>query len=281
MSKLMIGLYAETFLHPGSGQNEGAIDLPVMREKVTGYPVILGSSLKGALRAKAAADQSEQALDDFFGKQEGAGGILVGDARLLLLPIRSLTGSFKWVTCQHVVNRLQRDSARCDRPISVSVPEVVSGTYASVNNSAASEAQALYLEERRLEPQENHIDEALVQLIASTMPANIDINELRQRLVIVDNDDFAWFCGNSLPIHARNVLNNETKASKNLWYEEALPPETVLYAVFLPRFDASLMGRFQQQVIQNNAYLQVGGNETIGQGWLAMSVMPAPQQEAV
>ena len=50
MNNAIMGMLAETFLHPGSGQTANAIDLPVAREKTTNYPVIPGSSLKGALR---------------------------------------------------------------------------------------------------------------------------------------------------------------------------------------------------------------------------------------
>jgi CRISPR-associated protein Cmr4 len=43
MSAMMLGLLAETPIHPGSGQDNGAIDLPVQRERTTDYPVIPGS----------------------------------------------------------------------------------------------------------------------------------------------------------------------------------------------------------------------------------------------
>ena len=95
MSDVMFGLLAETFLHPGSGQSDGAIDLKVAREAVTGYPYIPGSAVKGALRA-AMCDGGEQKtrVDAAFGQVDGAGSVLVSDARLLLLPVRSLTRAY-------------------------------------------------------------------------------------------------------------------------------------------------------------------------------------------
>ena len=49
MTTEIIGLLAETYIHPGTGQSAGAIDLPVARERVTQYPFVPGSSMKGAL----------------------------------------------------------------------------------------------------------------------------------------------------------------------------------------------------------------------------------------
>ncbi len=117
MNHIMLGLLAETFIHSGIGRNEGAIDLPVAREAATDYPYIPGSSLKGALRdfsrghwKNGDADKVEKC----FGKEgaEQAGGVLISDARLLLLPVRSLTGSYRWATCPLILERLKRDQQR-------------------------------------------------------------------------------------------------------------------------------------------------------------------------
>ena len=44
MASLIMGLLAETPIHPGAGRNLGVIDLPVAREAATDYPVLVGSS---------------------------------------------------------------------------------------------------------------------------------------------------------------------------------------------------------------------------------------------
>src|SRR5690554_1421315 len=99
MLSVIMGMLAETNVHPGIGQVSGAIDLPVAREKTTGYPVIVGSSLKGAL--KDTAEQHRLSgytglnLDQVFGGQNQAGAVAVTDGRLLLLPVRSLNSHFK------------------------------------------------------------------------------------------------------------------------------------------------------------------------------------------
>lgn len=52
-AKSMLYLYVETPLHAGSGASLGVVDLPVQRERVTGYPMVQASGIKGKLRAEA------------------------------------------------------------------------------------------------------------------------------------------------------------------------------------------------------------------------------------
>ncbi len=83
--------------------------------------------------------------------------------------------------------------------------------------------------------------------------------------------DFAWFARYALPVQARNVLDDETKQSLNLWYEEALPPDTLMYAIVASRGD--LARQAVDSLFQSDPYLQIGGNETVGEGWFAVSII--------
>lgn len=49
-SASLLGLHAQTALHPGAGTALGLVDLPIQRERHTGWPTIPGSALKGILR---------------------------------------------------------------------------------------------------------------------------------------------------------------------------------------------------------------------------------------
>jgi CRISPR-associated protein Cmr4 len=53
MKAILIGMLAETFIHPGTGQVISAIDLPVARERTTDYPFIPGSGKKGGWKSWA------------------------------------------------------------------------------------------------------------------------------------------------------------------------------------------------------------------------------------
>src|SRR5437660_9934905 len=105
-------IYTETPLHVGTGSGLSNVDLPIQRERTTQYPMIQGSGIKGKLRAaiegdrKALSPEQRNVVDILFGpppkpaegdedKASGsdhAGALIVGDARILLFPVRSLSG---------------------------------------------------------------------------------------------------------------------------------------------------------------------------------------------
>ena len=85
------------------------------------------------------------------------------------------------------------------------------------------------------------------------------------------DDDFAWFVRYGLSIQARNVLEDGTKKSKNLWHEETLPPDSLMYALVAGR-NATALAALDTLFPENDPYLQAGGNETVGHGWFAVKV---------
>lgn len=274
MNSTILGLLAETSIHPGAGRDTGFVDLPVAREAATDYPVIVGSSLKGALRdlkyqselilAKGeGADDDEKPAKDatdrteaIFGRQESAGNILVSDARLVLLPVRSLMSHYKWITCPHLLERLQRDLKRANcngQPIGPTGPE--KGYY--LGNLGKGD-NLLLLEERQF----THggdlpagVVETLTALIAHQ---DTTAKRLRDQLVVLHNDDLAWFARYGLAVNARNLLDDVKKTSNNLWYEETIPPDSLFYCLLAERGDGALDEL--RKLFDQRPYLQVGGN---------------------
>lgn len=79
------------------------------------------------------------------------------------------------------------------------------------------------------------------------------------KAVETKNDDFSVLCDDgNLPIIARNVLENGE--SKNLWYEQVLPAETVLYTIIQEEGE-ELSTALDGQIVQ------IGANATIGYGY--------------
>ncbi len=266
MMKAMLGLLAETPIHPGAGRGMGIVDLPVAREASTDYPVIVGSSLKGALRDKAEGLEAD--ADRHFGKPDQAGDLLVSDGRLLLLPVRSLTSSFRWVTCPHLVERYRRDLARAGLDPQPKIADLNPLEQGAV--LAAGTGNHLFLEERQFclvgQP-----PDGLINTVTPLVLHRETRSRLAARIAVLHDDDFAWFARYGLAIQARNVLEDGTKKSNNLWYEETLPPDTVMYALVMGR------SREATDVLDRlfpdcDPYLQAGGNETVGQGWFAVRV---------
>ena len=115
----------ETPLHAGSGSDLGVVDLPIQREKPTGFPKIESSGLKGCIRdafetarrtttvgTQTIQTSDKATIDRAFGPETGgdhAGALGFSDARLLLFPVKSMKGVFAWITCPQVLERLRTD----------------------------------------------------------------------------------------------------------------------------------------------------------------------------
>src|SRR5581483_9391137 len=109
----LLFIYVETPLHPGSTRGLGAVDLPIQRERTTGYPIVQSSSLKGRLRAEAGSRLTTEEVEAVFGPEteragDHAGALSTGDARLLLFPVRSLAGVSAWTTSVDLLARFRR-----------------------------------------------------------------------------------------------------------------------------------------------------------------------------
>ena len=312
---LLIGCVAITHIHAGIGQALAAIDLPVARERVTNLPYIAGSSVKGAFRdayrwsrpqtspdkegapkpspeelalfGATVADEEEAAHSKgqaTSGPQvsAGAGQLLFSDMRLLLLPVRSLRGSFRWVTCPLILRRFKSDCFRAGRPGEVPVVADIDDSVALTAYPPADDK--LFLEELVFTEEgiDEHIGEGLIETLTPLLPEAYH-DELAEKLVILSDGAFAWFAGHGLPVRARNALDPETKRVKDghLWWEESLSPDTLLYMVLSQRALYNRMKGKPQPVsefqtwIENciKGLLQIGGNETVGDGWLQLVVM--------
>lgn len=260
MKSVIYGMLAETPIHPGSGQDAGFIDLPVARESATSFPVITGSSMKGALK-----EQLSDADEALFGLPDKAGELLISDAKLALLPVRSLNSSYKWITCPYILERIQRDSLRANKQ-ELNFPELNPSDGEYIGSGTGD----LFLEERQFE-KGGDLPETLVQVLARLVAHAKAKSRLSDQVVVVSDKSFTWFARFGLSVNARNTLDEKTKESKNLWYEETLPPDSLFYVVFTERSPGAV--KQLAEILDEYPYLRVGGNETVGQGWFVCSRM--------
>jgi CRISPR-associated protein Cmr4 len=309
----LLGLLAQTSLHAGAGTQTGIIDLPIQREGHNGYPCVFGSAVKGALRGKAEQEiiaglpddekpkeaksyeenvQKHPDIMSVYGappKQAGdsAGALIVTDARLLLFPVRSLTSQFKWVTCPDALRRYKEDSQRLGLKVDFEIPEPNDESQAIVHEEPTSpangkqslHANGLFLEEYRFTVHAQELN-TVISALAQLMQRNDAEQALKKQLVIVSNDNFTHLVNHATPVNAHNVLNSLTKTSDNLWYEETLPPETLLYvglsANASRQKDNAQSAEAILELIKKlfkKPYLQLGGNETVGMGWCIVNLL--------
>lgn len=278
-SNAMLGLVAQTSIHAGAGSSAGVIDLPIQREGHSGRPCIFGSAVKGALRTRAdQADDKGSWLTSVFGPdpansdkaKDHAGALSVGDARLLLLPVRSLTSTFRWVTCPDVMRRLQRDAEMLGLGWSLDISEPT-GEQAWVNEACGD----LFLEELRFTAAPTDLSVLISQLLP--LFGQERKAELEKRLTIISDDHFDVLCHHATPVNAHIAIDNKTKTAIGgaLWYEETLPPESVLYVPVMAQPARSKDQKMSAQEVlskltglfASHPWLQLGGNETVGMGW--------------
>lgn len=307
-------IYVESSLHAGAGAGVGAIDLPIQRERATGYPIVQAPGIKGALRSEvidAATKTAEISAvfgPDTAGGNLHAGALSPGDARLLLLPVRSLKGIFAWTTSMHVLRRWERELIAAGvaqaqlPPLPAAAPPVPANANSPLNcyvagNGLLLPGNKIVLEEFTYQKDgTTAIDDLAQWLAANAFPAGNAYDwwrkELPEKLVILPDDDFRDFSQQATEIMTRVKLVPDTKTVQPgaLWNEEHLPAETLLYApVRATKFraeQAALPQAWQgvnpaaaqaQQVLnwaKDAAHiphrLQLGGDETTGRGMVGL-----------
>jgi len=284
-------LYTETPLHAGSGSGLGAVDLPIQRERVTGYPIVQASGLKGALRS--AAGEGKDA-DVIFGPQghEHAGAVSFGDARLLLFPVRSLVGVFAWTTSRDVLARFLRD-ARAMNLNPPSLPDAqddVALVPADGCDLVPQGESQLVLEEFTFTTQKSaQVSDWAKWLRDHALPQGNEYGYWREKLsrslVILPQDAFRDFTQHATEVVTRVRLKSETKTVEGgaLWTEEHLPTDTLLYAPVLasaPRQEQEKLPRGWKDKKAGDvlakakefapARVQMGGDETVGRGMVRL-----------
>lgn len=251
---------SETPLHAGSGNDLGVVDLPVQRERHTGFPKLEGSGVKGCIREAfekkykkegqliicgnviKEEDELKKATALAFGPEEGdkyAGALGFTDARLLLFSVKSMKGVFAWVTCPRVLEHLRRDMDLCGMKMDLELPPA----------NAAPAGCSLYVKENKIILEEytfkiDHKDDPRCTALAGWLTGRVfkdgDIHGYWRRkamkdIVVLSDDDFRDFVSLSTEVVTRTKIDNETGTVKggHLFTEEYLPQETVLYSLVL------------------------------------------------
>lgn len=294
---LLITLFTETSLHPGTGQGTGIVDLPVQRERHTEFPIIPSTGLKGSLREAAEHTWGRRSpeVTALFGPEPRggadsadlhAGAVGFADARLLAFPVRSSHEVFLWVICPLVLARLARDLAMI-------WPGTTLSGVSTPDAETAYPATAGFPDQILLEDLTFAVPHgldaswsALATILAGLLPGGDAHREYRgkftKHLTLIPDNDFKDLTLRATQVTARIALNERkttTGGVGNLWYEETIPADTLLYTVLRPEpprpptrdvLDAARVRTKLLEMITNAPYLQLGGNETVGHGWCAV-----------
>lgn len=292
----------ETPLHAGSGSDLGIVDLPIQREKHTGFPKIESSSLKGAIREavetklnmRKEGKKSLPLIDALFGpetqdNEAHMGALGFSDARLLLFPVKSMKGVFAWVTCPKVLDQFKRDMKITEGNSSFNISgnyEVVTSDTEGVckllnqSGSKLKVGTSILLEEYAFTHQSATLtvgNQSLQEWFSTNLPTEWK-DKIEQDIVILSNDDFKDFVNLSTEVITRTKINNDTGTVQPgaLFTEEFLPAESVLYSLVMasPVFKkeqgalntAETVLKAFTDVIATLPVMQIGGNATLGKG---------------
>jgi len=281
-------LHALTPLHVGAGRGVGFIDLPVAREKVTGWPVIPGSAIKGVLAdhhgATDALREPGTMLAAAFGRVgdnlANSGALIFTDARIVCLPVRSLYGTFAWVTSPMALRRLARDLSNV-KPANLppSLPELDSNSEIKVHKDSVLGSKTVFFEDLDFTAEPDDVTGDWADFLAKAVfpdkpndPNNSEWQSIfPNHFAVVTDDVFNFLCETATEVNARVKIEDETKTvtSSALWYEENLPAETLLAGLVSCGWVANkaytpeaLLTKYCEKELA----LQMGGKATTGKG---------------
>lgn len=274
-------LHALSSLHAGTGHAPGIIDLPIARMKATGIPFVPGSSIKGVLRDARSTDPEK--VGTVFGPASDpsahAGALVVGDARLLALPVRSFKGTFAWVTSPLLLTLAKRD---LDIP-SLEIPSITGRAARHAGDCVCLQGGKVYLEDIDMSASLAIESTAWAALLAPLASPGDDI--FTKRFLIVDDDTMTFLWETATQVDARVRINADTRtvADGALWLEESLPAETLLIGLL-----GADQSRNQRQPMSPEQVLafalpgeqihQFGGKATTGRGRCRIVPIAGPQK---
>lgn len=292
-------IHTITPMHVGSGSDLGIVDMPIQREGHTNFPKIEGSSLKGSIREafelKGRTDvnlliktymsfgydesNAPSAIQEAFPEKsdkEFAGALGFSDGRILLFPVKSAKGIFAWVTCPLVLNKFVKDLKISNNEQDFTIEENSITTDSKINIDDSN----VILEEYQIGVEKNKSTQKIAEFLAN----ELSNKEIKEKLIILSDDDFKDFITLSTEVITRTKIDNETGvvASGALFTEEYLPSETIMYSLALASpamvnitqiqnlsTDDEVMKFFSETVPD---IIQIGGNATIGKGIVSVVV---------
>ena len=272
MNTRIFHLHALSALHVGTGQGIGAVDLPIARSRATNLPLVPGSALKGVLRDEA-KEKWHVSENDIH-----AGAAALGDAHLLLLPIRSFAGTAAFATCPFILQRYARD-VRGMLPESPKVPALKNSASVPENTVLRVSGSQIALEDLDIGSETGTEAEQWAKFIAAavypegTADCEAWREQLVRRFVILPDSLFSFLADTATEIRMRIKINRETRIVKEgaLWSEENLPAESVLYGILsvdksYRRSNAKSADELSSLIPAGETQIQIGGKHTVGRG---------------
>ncbi|WP_069789438.1 type III-B CRISPR module RAMP protein Cmr4 (plasmid) [Cyanobacterium sp. IPPAS B-1200] len=258
-------LYLFAPLHTGGTTQEGNL-VGIARESHTNLPYIPSSTIRGKLRASV---KNQDTKFQLFGNELGdtnaqleQGDVWIGDASILFLPVPSLSHGIVWVTSPLLLYRWARYQEN-----SPQIPEPYSCSFVGGNQNIS-----VYLKDAIFKYTNNQetTDLTVWQNWQEFIPQNAVTKPINKLLVLPDQH-CATLIEMSLWRQVKIKLDEHKSVDGGFRYEDAIPPDTLMY--YTNGLTSKANGNGQQSLqelnslISNNNIIQFGGQESLGRGF--------------
>ena len=241
----------ETALHLGTGTDIGYVDMPIQREKSTGFPKGEASSIKGVFRDMCTKEYQNQWFGDEnegmdeTGNKGSMGKLRFTDARILFFPVRTSDEKvFVWVTCPFVLARFIEDTKMLELKDSdlLHFEKELKKSSKILEHLTDNECISLvaYPKERKATNRLHILDYIFnkkqgkhfnfpYQILISDENNYIE-KKIKNDLYLISNEMFSYFCEMSTEVITRIRIGDKGVVEDGaLFTEEFLPENTILY----------------------------------------------------
>lgn len=257
----LVYLYLLAPLHTGGASQEGNL-VGIARESHTDLPYVPSSTIRGRLRSITPESNRNtlwgNTLEDVskgIDNNLRQGGLWVGDASILWLPVPSLSHGVIWVSCPMLLQRWRR---LCRLEVELPAP------YSCSFNAN----KPVYLKDAILKSDE--IDEITEwDYWLTFLPGQAQDNI--HSLIILPNQHCTTLMQMSLWRQVKVKLDEHKEVDGGFRFEEAIPPDTLMYFPWGTTTDgkdpSDATAAFQQLLLEKDI-LQFGGQESLGRGFV-------------
>lgn len=267
-------LYLLSPLHTGGTSQEGNV-VGIAREAHTDLPYLPSSSIRGRLRSATPETQRSQlwgnTIEDVTaGNNENLiqGSLWVGDGAMLWFPIPSLSHGVVWVTSPFLLRRWLRFKNHQNNEAPLQLPPV--GSFSGNRNGD------LYLKDAIARA--NELQPWPLEQWQQFIPdGNSETDTISQVFVLSDRD-CAVLIQSSLWRQVKVKLDETKTVDGGFRYEEAIPPETVMYFPWGTNTASDRVNTERladgvnvlKDLYRNRSVWQFGGQESLGRGLSAL-----------
>lgn len=286
----------ESPLHCGCGQAMDTVDLPVIRERATGYPYVPGSTVKGIFRdhyERNGGATASKLVDVCFGTSPAgddsggnAGAAIFSDLQLLFFPVRCAEKAWVWVTCPNVLRRFSRFSARAgldlisdDFELSDEKIRICDEKLGSVLHIEEFTLSVDSVKTKKLSDWAGSLDNELEEVM-------VGFPGVSEKLCLVSDRFFYYLVTQATEVVARIAIDEKTGTVKQgaLFYEELVPQDALFYGGIsfesnhnynAKEVGESAVSHSEYFFSKLPKYLQMGGDSSLGRGFFQIAPLTA------